>query len=343
MKFIVAAIALAGIASAINAPRTAGQDICCAANADRAIAGLPPFKWTPELDYIATKHSEYMLSVDEISHVERAGTATYDLGGRMKTVSFGFATAGENVANGYADLWGTEKAWMGSEGHRANILSTKFTVCGGGVADPGRYFTADFAAPADVYDDTKYYTLMCANGVSMGAYISSPEPSYVPIPEPSYVPIPEPSSVPIPEPSYVPIPEPSYVPIPEPSSVPIPEPSYVPIPEPSYVPIPEPSSVPIPEPSYVPIPEPSSIVEPVPSSEDAVINTLPAEEVNAASLVKETSAVAAPVSASSAPVSAPVPTTPITGKCKRVPKGSIAAGKCKLCKKCGANSSPFRR
>ncbi|KAJ2616669.1 hypothetical protein H4S08_000671 [Coemansia sp. RSA 1365] len=319
MKFIVAIVALAGIASAINAPRTAGQDICCAANADRALVGLPPFKWTPELDYIATKHSEYMLSVDGISHVERVGSSTYDLGSRMKTVGLGFATAGENVASGYADLWATEKAWMGSEGHRANILSTRFTVCGGGVADPGRYFTTDFSAPADVNDDTKYYTLMCANGVSSGAYTSSPEAHAAMMGESSVTPLSELGKPPVPSAAN---------------------------------------------------PEPESVVEAVPLPEEVEVTTPPAEEFNAAPPVlettaettsvvvsatveapatKETSVVAAAVSASApsasvpVPAPAPAPTTPTTGKCKRVSKGSIAAGKCKPCKKCGANSSPFRR
>ncbi|KAJ2338439.1 hypothetical protein GGH92_007171 [Coemansia sp. RSA 2673] len=37
------------------------------------------------------------------------------------------------------------------------------------------------------------------------------------------------------------------------------------------------------------------------------------------------------------------PPTPGNGKCKLVPKGSIAAGKCKPCKQCGSKPSPFRR
>ncbi|KAJ2062833.1 hypothetical protein GGI17_002118 [Coemansia sp. S146] len=37
------------------------------------------------------------------------------------------------------------------------------------------------------------------------------------------------------------------------------------------------------------------------------------------------------------------PPTPGNGKCKLVPKGSIAAGKCRPCKQCGSKPSPFRR
>ncbi|KAJ2804690.1 hypothetical protein H4R20_001102 [Coemansia guatemalensis] len=296
MKFIVAVIALASIASAIEAPRTAGQDICCAANLDRAAKGLKPYKWTPELDYIATKHSEYMLSVDAISHDEKAGTSTYQLADRMKTVSFEFSTAGENVANGFDDLWATEKAWMESPGHKANIMSETFTVCGGGVADPGRFFTTNFASPLDVEDDSKYYTLRCSNGVSSGAYTSNPEAHAAMMGESSVTPLSELGKEPVPSAAK---------------------------------------------------PETESVAET--SAEEVVVTTSPAEEENAASPVEETSAEPAPVSeettaeAAPVPAPAPAPTTPSAGKCKRVPKGSIAAGKCKPCKKCSANSSPFRR
>ncbi|KAJ2081369.1 hypothetical protein H4R24_002393 [Coemansia sp. RSA 988] len=301
MKFIVAVIALAGIASAVTAPRTAGQDICCAANLDRAKEGLKPYKWTPELDYIATKHSEYMLSVDKISHDEKPGTSTYQLGDRMKTVSFEFSTAGENVANGFEDLWATEKAWMESPGHRANIMSTSFTVCGGGVADPGRFFTTDFASPLDVDDDSKYYTLKCSNGVSSGAYTSDPNAHAAMMGESSVTPLSELGKDPVPSAA-----------------------------------------------------KSESSAESKPSPEEFVATTSPAQEETSAEtspvveevssetapVVEETSVEAAPAPA---PVPAPAPTTPTAGKCKRVPKGSIAAGKCKPCKKCSANSSPFHR
>ncbi|KAJ2003374.1 hypothetical protein GGI04_000449 [Coemansia thaxteri] len=59
---------------------------------------------------------------------------------------------------------------------------------------------------------------------------------------------------------------------------------------------------------------------------------------------------AAPAQSTSAPVPPPIaPVVPVVpppsngGKCKLMPKGSIAAGKCKPCKNCGSKASPFRR
>ncbi|KAJ2829809.1 hypothetical protein IWW50_000635 [Coemansia erecta] len=267
MKLVAAIAALAAVASAAFYPRTTGQDLCCAANAARAKAGLKPYKWAPSLDVAAQGHSEYMRGQGKIDHEEVPGTVTFDLGSRLKVNNFVFGTAGENIANGYDSLDATQVAWMNSEGHRANILSTSFTVCGGGAANPGMFLTVDFASPMDEADDATFYTLDCSGSTSAGGNTGTPV-------------------------------------------------------------------------GHNAVPAASSAAPAKPAA------TKPVAAVPSASTApKETAAVEdASASEAPAPQASPAPVAPpakAPGKCKRMPKGSIAAGKCKPCKKCA--SSPLRR
>ena len=53
---------------------------------------------------------------------------------------------GENVARGYRTPEGVMDAWMSSPGHRGNILDCEYKQMGIGLAQPGNYWTQDFAA-----------------------------------------------------------------------------------------------------------------------------------------------------------------------------------------------------
>ncbi|KAJ2850560.1 hypothetical protein IWW36_001810 [Coemansia brasiliensis] len=264
MKFAAAIAALSAVATAAYYPPTVGQDLCCAANAARAAAGLAPYRWTPKLDQVAQAHSNYMLSVEKIGHEEKPGTSTYDLAGRLGTVNYVFSTAGENVAMGYEDLDATQVAWMNSPGHKANILSKSFNVCGGAVANPSNYYTVNFASPMNEAEFNSYYVLSCSGNKSNGGNT--------------------PNSQPVAHTPQTPSSTPTVAPTPEKESA-------------------APSS---------------SVEQPVESS---------------------------PAPAPAPPTPAPIPAPPASGKpgkCKRMPKGSIAAGKCKPCKKCAANSQQRR-
>ncbi|KAJ2689028.1 hypothetical protein H4R19_006526, partial [Coemansia spiralis] len=169
MKFAAVFAVLAAVATADFRAQTAGQDICCAANQDRVAKGLPPLKWFPNLDWMAMQHSDWMAKTQTMDHDEVPNTATYNLGSRLKAIGFKFATAGENLAKGYTDLYATQLGWMNSTEHRDNIMNPGYTVCGGAVSNPGAFYTANFAAPLDINDATKYYNLNCRQGVSTGA------------------------------------------------------------------------------------------------------------------------------------------------------------------------------
>ncbi|KAJ2780275.1 hypothetical protein H4R18_003549 [Coemansia javaensis] len=182
MKYTFAFAALASVAVADFRPRTAGQDLCCAANKDRAAHGLPPLKWSPDIDWVAMQHSDWMAKMGEINHEENPGP-TKLFGDRLLRGGIRFRTAGENLSKGY-ELWQVEPAWMNSPDHRANILGATYTVCGGAATDPGRYFTVNFASPMDPADDAKYYNLLCVNGLSTGAQNDLPGPQKPPTSQP---------------------------------------------------------------------------------------------------------------------------------------------------------------
>ena len=63
-------------------------------------------------------------------------------------LSLGFSRAGENIAWGQESSEEVMRSWMRSMGHRANILSTKFTKMGVGIKerDGKKYWCVVFAA-----------------------------------------------------------------------------------------------------------------------------------------------------------------------------------------------------
>ena len=62
----------------------------------------------------------------------------------MKSFGITYRAAGENIARGYRTPEAVVEAWMNSEGHRANILSAKYTKIGIGYVADGNYWTQMF-------------------------------------------------------------------------------------------------------------------------------------------------------------------------------------------------------
>ena len=59
----------------------------------------------------------------------------------------GWTALGENVAMGYPSVDAVMAGWMGSSGHRANLLSTSYVHVGFGLANATNgspYWTQDF-------------------------------------------------------------------------------------------------------------------------------------------------------------------------------------------------------
>lgn len=115
-------------------------------NAERKKIGLPALKPDPALMRLAREQSAHMAKLQKISH-ELEGR-TFSL--RMKEAEYQAFAAGENCAEGADSPEQAVSDWMMSPGHKANIVSDKYTRLGVGVsADKNgrQYFTQIFAKP----------------------------------------------------------------------------------------------------------------------------------------------------------------------------------------------------
>lgn len=168
---------LPGLAAAAPKPRVdvgrLEQRIHILINQERARAGLRPLAWDSALQRIARGHSRNMASARFFSHTDPQGrdfSDRYRQAGYRCAIPLGLLTTGlggENIAqnNLYRGFvrsrgrttyqWNTEeqiaaevvRLWMGSAGHRRNILTGSFRREGIGVAiaaDGKVYITENF-------------------------------------------------------------------------------------------------------------------------------------------------------------------------------------------------------
>ena len=105
-------------------------------NQERAKVGLKPLKSNWEVARVARYKSQDMIDKNYFSHTSPTYGSPFDM---MKNFGITYSTAGENIAAGQATPKEVVNAWMNSEGHRKNILSSQFTEIGVGYAKGGSY------------------------------------------------------------------------------------------------------------------------------------------------------------------------------------------------------------
>lgn len=117
-------------------------------NVERQKAGLAPLVMNAQLSTAAESYSKVLASSGCFDHTcgsvpnfaDRATQAGYT----------GWNSLGENIAAGYATPEDVVSGWMQSPGHRANMLSSKFTEIGVGVVSGsgsyGTYWTQEFGS-----------------------------------------------------------------------------------------------------------------------------------------------------------------------------------------------------
>ena len=148
-------------------------------NGQRVGRGLPPLKAAQELHASSWFHSDWMADhncfahncpgePDWISRIKNAGYVNY-------------SALGENIAGGYSTASGAITAWMNSDGHRANMLSTSFREAGGGYAYSAtakyhHYWTMDYGARNDAQGHAVYPVVIeneawSANSLDVGLYV----------------------------------------------------------------------------------------------------------------------------------------------------------------------------
>ena len=121
-------------------PRTPGQAVVEAVNAQRAAHGLPALRVHPRLHDAARCHAWDQASGPDAGH---RGSDGSDPSLRADRAGYRWTVVGENVAAGQTTPAEVVQVWMDSEPHRANILDGRFTeaAVGYAAADASRWGT----------------------------------------------------------------------------------------------------------------------------------------------------------------------------------------------------------
>ena len=121
----------------VPAPENADEGraaLLCLLNARRAEHGLPPLVEDEQLESAAQAHAHDMSARRYFAHRNPDGLSPHE---RIRRAGFAGRTSGENLYWG-AGADGTPAAavegWMGSPGHRANILRPAFRRVGTGIS-----------------------------------------------------------------------------------------------------------------------------------------------------------------------------------------------------------------
>lgn len=98
-------------------------------NADRKANGLPALTLDPELSRLARLKSQDMRDKNYFAHTSPTYGSASDM---LRQFGYSFSAVGENIAH-HATVDKSQAAFMSSDGHRRNILSSSWTKVGLGV------------------------------------------------------------------------------------------------------------------------------------------------------------------------------------------------------------------
>ncbi len=108
-------------------------------NAERTKAGLRALELDPNLEKAANELAARMASTGNFAHSSNTW--------RQSRATKGYTLCcGENIAYGYTSSSAVVSAWMNSEGHRRNILDSRYSHIGVGYSPDGNYWVQIFAA-----------------------------------------------------------------------------------------------------------------------------------------------------------------------------------------------------
>ena len=129
------------IVIAENEQKSVEEEVVRLVNVERAKQGLSPLAIDWELARVAKYKSQDMHDRNYFSHTSPTYGSPFDM---MKNFGISYKAAGENIAKGQKSAAQVVQAWMNSQGHRANIMSTSYTHIGVGYVADGHYWTQMF-------------------------------------------------------------------------------------------------------------------------------------------------------------------------------------------------------
>lgn len=131
---IAATLAGAVLPQAASAATGPAGEVFALTNAERTDAGLRPLMSDPALDAAAAEWARHLAATCTFAHSSSAWR-----GSRVSAT--GWVATGENIAAGQSNATAVVTTWMGSSGHRANILDSRYTGLGVGYATGSCYRT----------------------------------------------------------------------------------------------------------------------------------------------------------------------------------------------------------
>ena len=117
------------------------QEVIRLVNQIRTENGLKALSYDWELSRVARFKSQDMKDNRYFSHNSPVYGTPFQM---IKSFGISYRSAGENIAKGYATPQSVVDGWMGSSGHRANILNANYTHIGVGYVPGGHYWTQMF-------------------------------------------------------------------------------------------------------------------------------------------------------------------------------------------------------
>jgi len=127
-------LSLLFVAAPAFASEITNASVVAAMNEQRAHAGLPPLREDPRLDAAAADRMRDMEELGYWAHESPDGRSPF-LWLALRRYPYRFA--GENLATGFETTELLVDGWMGSKGHRENILSPDYAHCGIAIIDGG--------------------------------------------------------------------------------------------------------------------------------------------------------------------------------------------------------------
>lgn len=146
LAWLALAVSPAGAAGDLLAPTsvcpvTSSTQLLCLHNYARAKSGVPPLRGDRRLYASARAKSARIVACGVFTH--------YPCGDPFVPPA-GFGWFGENLAYGYPTIRATFQSWLGSPGHRTNLLNPAYTLYGSGLATGGALaplWTVQFGRP----------------------------------------------------------------------------------------------------------------------------------------------------------------------------------------------------
>ncbi|WP_298261394.1 CAP domain-containing protein [uncultured Litoreibacter sp.] len=126
----------------VSASAVSQDEVGSLLNTERAKQGLHALTMNPKLAAAARVHAQDMARAGFFSHTGSDGSMPAD---RVRAQGYGFCFVAENIAQGQPTAGQVMQAWMDSQGHRRNNLSSAARDYGAANAQ-GDYWVLVFGA-----------------------------------------------------------------------------------------------------------------------------------------------------------------------------------------------------